>query len=154
VPAAVTPMPRPPNGENETPKPQPADQWLTVSCRGRPRTPERWFAVQRAPALPVAEIEAAAAYARAEKPSATREAYRSDFNLFRTWCQDRQVQALPASPEKIMAIAPIGRNRLIDIRDRALLLIGFAALVFLVGFAAADSDAQAFFGFLDVTDVE
>jgi site-specific recombinase XerD len=146
------------------------------------------------PALPAADIEAVAAYANAEKAPATRRAYRADFDLFRSWCETRKVEALPAlaetvaaflaseanrgmkpatidrraasiryahklaglSPptddervratvrgirrkrstapqrktaatsEKIMAMAPIGRQRLIDIRDRALLLIGFA----------------------------
>jgi site-specific recombinase XerD len=146
------------------------------------------------PPLPAADIEAAATYANAEKALATRRAYRADFDLFRSWCQARNVAALPApaetvaaflafeanrgmkpatidrraasvryvhklaglSPptddervratvrgirrsrstvplrktaatsEKIMAMAPIGRQRLIDIRDRALLLIGFA----------------------------
>jgi site-specific recombinase XerD len=147
-----------------------------------------------APILPAAELEAASIYAKAEKAYATRTAYRLDFDLFRAWCQDRKVDALPASAEtiaaflafeadrgmrsptidrrvasiryahklaglalptddervrtvvrgirrsrpsapmrkaaatseKIMAMAPIGRQRLIDLRDRALLLLGFA----------------------------
>jgi site-specific recombinase XerD len=145
-------------------------------------------------ALPVAEIEAAASYARADKAAATRKAYRTDFELFRSWCAERNVSALPASSEsvaaflateadrrikpstigrrvaairyahkladlpvptddervrstmrgirrslgaapqkkapatadKIMAMAPTARGCLSDIRDRALLLIGFA----------------------------
>ena len=37
------------------------------------------------PALPVADLEAAAEYARQEKAPATRTAYRSDFASFRAW---------------------------------------------------------------------
>jgi site-specific recombinase XerD len=163
------------------------------------------------PALPTADMEAAAAYAKAEKAIATRTAYRADFDLFRSWCHDRHVQPLPASPEtvaaflaceadrgmrpstidrrvasvryahklaglplptddervratvrgirrsrstqperktaataeKIMAMAPLGRGRLSDLRDRALLLIGFAG-------AFRRSELVA----LDLSDVE
>jgi hypothetical protein len=56
-----------------------------------------------APVLPVAEVNAAAAYARAEKAPATRRAYRSDFALFRTWCRERCAEALPAAPETVAA---------------------------------------------------
>lgn len=147
-----------------------------------------------APALPVAEVNAAAAYARAEKAPATRRAYRSDFGLFRAWCHERNAEALPSAPQtvaaflafaaahrikpstigrrlaaiayahklaglplptedervratlrgirrsfgtapnrktpitadKTVAMAPIGRERLSDLRDRTLLLVGFA----------------------------
>ena len=51
-------------------------------------------------ALPAADIEAAAAFARNEKAPATRAAYRSDFAMFREWCQGKGVNALPASPGK------------------------------------------------------
>jgi site-specific recombinase XerD len=146
------------------------------------------------PALPVAEIEAVAGYARAEKSEATRVAYRSDFRIFSVWCSERGQCALPAtvsavaaylafeaaggarpstigrrvaairyahrlagmapptddegvkavvrgirrehgaapnrkSPataDKIVAMAPIAGERLGELRDRALLLIGFA----------------------------
>jgi site-specific recombinase XerD len=146
------------------------------------------------PALPSAEVEAAAAYAKAEKAPATRRAYKSDFDLFCAWCSERRAVSLPAAPEtvaaflgfeaarhikpstigrrlaaigyahrlagyplqtedervlatlrgirrsngtapfrkapatadKIIAMAPIGRERLSDCRDRALLLVGFA----------------------------
>ena len=146
------------------------------------------------PSLPAAEVRAAADYARREKAPATRRAYWSDFELFRTWCRERATGALPAAPEtvaaylafeaarhirpstigrrlaairyahrlaghvpptgdervlatlrgirrahgiaplrkapatteRIIVMAPIGRERLSDIRDRALLLIGFA----------------------------
>jgi site-specific recombinase XerD len=145
-------------------------------------------------ALPAAEVEAAADYARAEKATATRRAYGTDFRIFREWCAERQVDALPASPatvaaflaweaerltkpstigrrvaairyahklagmtlptddervratvrgirrtvgtapdkkapataDRIVAMAPLAGGRLADVRDRALLLLGFA----------------------------
>jgi site-specific recombinase XerC len=55
------------------------------------------------PALPVADIEAATAFARQEKAASTRKAYRSDFALFRAWCLAKGVPALPASPESVAA---------------------------------------------------
>lgn len=54
-------------------------------------------------ALPAADLESAAAFARAEKAPATRVAYRSDFALFRTWCTGKGVDALPASPATVAA---------------------------------------------------
>jgi hypothetical protein len=42
-----------------------------------------------APALPPADLEAAAAFARQEKAPATRRAYRSDFQAFRVFCLSR-----------------------------------------------------------------
>src|SRR5262245_49771353 len=42
-------------------------------------------------------------YARAEKAPATRRAYRSDFDLFRTWCEGKGLAGLPAQPETIAA---------------------------------------------------
>jgi site-specific recombinase XerD len=54
-------------------------------------------------ALPVADLESAATFARNEKAPATRAAYRSDFTLFRTWCNAKGVHALPASPETVAA---------------------------------------------------
>jgi site-specific recombinase XerD len=56
-----------------------------------------------APALPAADIEAAATFARQEKAPATRAAYRSDFAAFHAWCASRGVDALPASPESVAA---------------------------------------------------
>ncbi len=41
------------------------------------------------------------AYALAEKAPATRKAYRSDIRDFQAWCADRDLQALPASPEVV-----------------------------------------------------
>jgi site-specific recombinase XerD len=137
---------------------------------------------------------AAAEYARAEKAAVTRRAYRTDFEIFRAWCAERRVSALPALPqsvaaflaheaerqvrpstisrrvaairyahklagfllptddervratvrgirrslgaspskkapataERVVAMAPLANGRLAAIRDRALLLIGFA----------------------------
>jgi hypothetical protein len=53
------------------------------------------------------------------------------------------LRKVPATVEKIIAMAPTGRGRLSDIRDRALLLIGF-------GGAFRRSELVA----LDVTDIE
>src|SRR5436190_21554885 len=55
------------------------------------------------PALPAADLEAAAAFARQEKAPATRAAYRSDFTDFRVWCLSKSVDALPASPDTMAA---------------------------------------------------
>lgn len=55
------------------------------------------------PELPAEDIEAAAAFARQEKAPATRRAYRSDFDAFRSWCQGKGVDALPASPASVAA---------------------------------------------------
>ena len=51
-----------------------------------------------APALPAADLEAAASFARQEKAPATRAAYRSDFAAFRVWCcrQGRRCACRPA----------------------------------------------------------
>jgi site-specific recombinase XerC len=54
-------------------------------------------------ALPAADLESAAAFARAEKAPSTRHAYRSDFALFRAWCAGKGVASLPASPETVAA---------------------------------------------------
>jgi site-specific recombinase XerD len=56
-----------------------------------------------APALPVADLEAAAAFARQEKAPATRRAYRCDFQAFRVFCLARGVDALPGRPETVAA---------------------------------------------------
>ena len=52
--------------------------------------------------LPAREVDRVE-YARAEKAEATRRAYRSDFEIFRAWCSQHQVSALPASPESVAA---------------------------------------------------
>ena len=47
------------------------------------------------------DLERAADLARQEKAQATRRAYRSDFEIFRAWCADRGVDALPAAAESV-----------------------------------------------------
>jgi site-specific recombinase XerD len=61
------------------------------------------FAPAPAPALPIADLDRAAQYARAEKADSTRRAYRDDFNKFRVWCLARGVDALPATAETVAA---------------------------------------------------
>ena len=57
------------------------------------------------------ELEEAAGYARAEKAAATRRAYRSDFALFRSWCETKHISALPAAPETVAAYLAGEANR-------------------------------------------
>src|SRR5215472_4648931 len=57
--------------------------------------------VDTLPALPAADIERATALAKQDKAPAPRQAYRSDFSIFRVWCMARGVSALPASPETV-----------------------------------------------------
>jgi site-specific recombinase XerD len=49
------------------------------------------------------DLTRAAEWAREEKAAATRRAYRSDFRIFRAWCQNRAISALPAAPEAVAA---------------------------------------------------
>src|SRR6266849_498190 len=56
---------------------------------------------EQLPALPVADIDRAANFARQDKSPATRAAYQSDFRIFRDWCASRNVCALPASAETV-----------------------------------------------------
>src|SRR6516225_9648318 len=41
--------------------------------------------------------------ADAEKAAATRRAYGTDFLIFRAWCEERQLNAVPASPATVAA---------------------------------------------------
>jgi len=69
-------------------------------------SPSRSLVIADASALPASlqpELEEAVGYARAEKAVATRRAYRSDFGLFRTWCDAKGVPALPAEPSTVAA---------------------------------------------------
>jgi site-specific recombinase XerD len=59
--------------------------------------------VEPLPALPTADTDRAAAFARQDKAPATRKAYRSDFAGFQVWCTTRGVDALPAIPETVAA---------------------------------------------------
>jgi site-specific recombinase XerD len=54
-------------------------------------------------AVPAADAERARGYANAEKAAATRRAYRADFVIFRVWCEERQLDAVPASPATVAA---------------------------------------------------
>jgi site-specific recombinase XerD len=54
-------------------------------------------------AVPAADAEQARNYANAEKATATRKAYGADFLIFRAWCEERQLDAVPASPAAIAA---------------------------------------------------
>jgi site-specific recombinase XerD len=63
------------------------------------------------PAIPAAEAERARSFANAEKAAATRRAYGTDFMLFRTWCEERQLDAVPASPATVAAFLAHEANR-------------------------------------------
>jgi hypothetical protein len=69
-------------------------------------SPSRSLVIAGAGAVPAVlgpELEEAAGYARVDKAAATRRAYRSDFQLFRSWCETKHVPALPAAPETVAA---------------------------------------------------
>src|SRR5258707_1247434 len=53
--------------------------------------------------VPAAEVEAAAGYAIAEKATATRRAYKTDFAIFQAWCAQRGASALPAASATVAA---------------------------------------------------
>src|SRR5258708_30996084 len=53
------------------------------------------------PALPAADLDRAAAFARQDKAPATRAAYRSDFASFQAFCLSRGVASLPATAETV-----------------------------------------------------
>lgn len=59
--------------------------------------------VSNLPATLAPDIERASGYARAEKATATRRAYSSDFAIFSAWCVDRGAMPLPASPATVAA---------------------------------------------------
>ena len=77
-------------------------------------SPSRSLVAGGSDALPTMlgpELEEAAGYARAEKAAATRRAYRSDFEIFRSWCEAKRVLALPAAPEVVAAFLAAEANR-------------------------------------------
>jgi site-specific recombinase XerD len=76
-------------------------------------SPSRSLAITDGSSLPAlgTEIESAAEYARAEKAAATRRAYRSDFALFRSWCEAKRVPALPAAPKAVAAFLAAEADR-------------------------------------------
>ena len=55
------------------------------------------------PAVVQAEIDAAQAFALAEKSLATRRAYKGDFRHFAGWCADRGASPMPAVPALVAA---------------------------------------------------
>jgi hypothetical protein len=57
------------------------------------------------------ELEEAAGYARLDKSAATRRAYRSNFDLFRAWCEVKHVPALPAEAKTVAAFLAAEANR-------------------------------------------
>jgi site-specific recombinase XerD len=59
--------------------------------------------VALSPALSAADLDRAASYARQDKASATRAAYKSDFAAFQTWCNARGITSLPATPKAVAA---------------------------------------------------
>jgi site-specific recombinase XerD len=54
-------------------------------------------------AVSAADADRARGYATAEKTAATRRAYGADFQIFRAWCEGRQLDAVPASPATVAA---------------------------------------------------
>jgi site-specific recombinase XerD len=61
-----------------------------------PTTPEGETALPSAGETLRAEADAARTFAREQHAAATRKAYRSDFQIFQTWCAARGLESLPA----------------------------------------------------------
>lgn len=57
------------------------------------------------------DIKRAADYARAEKAPATRKAYWKDFEIFGLWCQDRDLDSLPATAAAVAAYLAFEADR-------------------------------------------
>lgn len=53
------------------------------------------------PAVLQAEVEEAKGYALEQHSSATRRAYRGDWEVFTVWCEERGIEPLPALPEAV-----------------------------------------------------
>lgn len=49
------------------------------------------------------DLDAAGAFLAAEKATSTQRAYRSDFRIFKAYCDARGLAALPAHPDAVMA---------------------------------------------------
>jgi len=56
---------------------------------------------QNLPAFMAPEVEAARGYISSQVAESTKRAYVSDFRQFSTWCNERGLQVLPASPEVV-----------------------------------------------------
>lgn len=57
-----------------------------------------------APTLPgvlIAEIESAAAHAKASRARSTPRVYASDWKIFLPWCDARSIEPLPADPRAV-----------------------------------------------------
>lgn len=77
-------------------------------------SPSRNLVIADAVSVPATiepDLNKAITYARAEKSAATRRAYRSDFDLFRNWCEFKGAAALPAQPEIVAAYLASEANR-------------------------------------------
>ncbi len=59
---------------------------------------------QNLPAALGPDFVAAVDLAKAEKALSTRKAYRTDFRIFKAWCDGKGVSALPAGPETVAAL--------------------------------------------------
>ena len=73
-------------------------------------------------------MAAAARFAAAEKAHTTRRAYRTDFRIFSAWCQERELDPLPASPAAVAAYLAyeVGQNLRPSTLGRRLAAIQFA----------------------------
>ena len=58
---------------------------------------------QNLPAALGPDLASAIDLAQAEKAASTRKAYRTDFRLFKAWCDDKRVSALPAAAKTVAA---------------------------------------------------
>lgn len=65
------------------------------------RLPVRGLDAPTLPGVLIAEIESAAAYAKASRASSTQRAYASDWKIFLAWCDARSIEPLPADPRAV-----------------------------------------------------
>jgi site-specific recombinase XerD len=73
-------------------------------------------------------MAAAARFAAAEKAPTTRRAYKTDFRIFSAWCQERDLDPLPASPAIVAAYLAyeVGQNLRPSTLGRRLAAIQYA----------------------------
>jgi site-specific recombinase XerD len=62
-------------------------------------------------AVPADDAERARGYAHADKAAATRRAYGTDFSIFRAWCEERRLVAIPASSATVAAFLAYEASR-------------------------------------------
>jgi integrase len=72
------------------------------------------------------ELDEAVQYARAAKSPATRRAYSSDFGIFRSWCNAKQLCPLPASPDRGLPCLRREKRHKTDHLSRRLAAIRYA----------------------------